>query len=418
MYTEENEFDYDDYDNYKENNNHNKGINKNLITKIILIIICLIIIIFLVFKIKNLGSNNNKNNDSKTPVVVFNDNMELLRSTGEEYFFTKKNFPKELKEEKVITVKELKEKGLITDIFDYNGGKCGYNTSYISVIKNKSDYLMQINLVCSSMEDSVSYYYDNDFNCLTCNGEDYTPDVDDDSDNNNNNNNNSNNNNNNNNNSYVCDSTWSSWTTEYKNDSNLEFEKRILIKAYKTDKVYGEWSEAVKEKPTASDTLEVKEEQKTETVTEYTNWSSKSTSKPESKDGREIDTQTVKKSYKTKSCTTGDNYTKIVKGRDSKALSCKPIKISSSNKKNGYYYSCTYKGEETCKTITKYKNITYYSYRDKVEKEITTTYYQTRTVSENTVYTDYILESDIPSGYIKLSGSEITQYRYRQVCSR
>ena len=160
------------------------------------------------------------------------------------------------------------------------------------------------------------------------------------------------------------------------------------------------------------------EEQKTETTTEYTDWSSKSTSKPTAKEGREIDTQTVKKSYKKKSCTPGENYTKIVKGRDSKALYCKPINDTSTNKGNGYYYTCTYKGEETCKTITKYKNITYYSYRDKVEKEITTTYYQTRTVSENTVYTDYILEKDIPSGYIKLSGSEITQYRYRQVCSK
>ena len=243
--------------------------------------------------------------------------------------------------------------------------------------------------------------------------------IDNDNDNNNNNNNdNNNNNNNNNNNTLVCDNTWGNWTTEYKNDPSLEFEKRILIKAYKVNKTYGEWSQPVKEKPTASNTLEVKEEQKKETTTEYTDWSSKSTSKPTAKEGREIDTQTVKKSYKKKSCTPGENYTKNVKGRDSKALYCKPINDTSANKGNGYYYTCTYKGEETCKTITKYKNITYYSYRDKVEKEITTTYYQTRTVSENTVYTDYILEKDIPSGYIKLSGSEITQYRYRQVCSK
>ena len=110
MYTEENEFDYEDYDNYEEkNNNQNKGINKNLITKIILITICLIIIIFLVFKIKNLGSknNNNNNSNSKTPVVVFNDNMELLRNKGEEYFFVNKNFPKEIKEEKVKSVLKM-----------------------------------------------------------------------------------------------------------------------------------------------------------------------------------------------------------------------------------------------------------------------------------------------------------------------
>ena len=44
MYTEENEFDYDDYD--KKNNGG--FINKDLIIKIILIVICLLIIIFLV----------------------------------------------------------------------------------------------------------------------------------------------------------------------------------------------------------------------------------------------------------------------------------------------------------------------------------------------------------------------------------
>ena len=419
MYTEENEFDYEDYGN----NNQNKGfINGSLITKIILIVICLAIIIFLVFKIKGLSSNKNNNNDNSAEniALVFDNNMQSLRRAGETYFFTDKNVPTNLKEEKSVSIAKLQEEGIITEVLDYNGNKCGYNTSTVSMVKNKNDYLMTVRLVCASMEDTVEYYYDKDFNCLTCNGETYVSDDSSEEDNNNNDNNNSNNDNNNNNSNNdnnnntptnVC-GTWSDWSTAYVDDDTLDRESRTLIKAYKDEKVYGEWSEPTKEAPTNTTGIEVQTKEVAETVTEYTDWSSKSTTKPSSKEGREIETSTASKPYKSTTCTNKKStYTKTVTGRDSKALKC----VKDYN--NFGKYICTYEGtKKVCSTKTKYKTVTYYSYRDKVEKQQTVTYYQTRTVTSNPIYTDYILESEIPSGYTKVAGSELVQYRYRQKC--
>ena len=410
MYTEENEFDYEDYGN----NNQNKGsINKSLITKIILIVICLAIIIFLVFKIKGLSANKNNNNDNSAEniALVFDNNMQSLRRAGETYFFTDKNVPTNLKEEKSVSIAKLQEEGIITEVLDYNGNKCGYNTSTVSMVKNKNDYLMTVRLVCASMEDTVEYYYDKDFNCLTCNGETYVSDDSSEEDNNNNDNNNSNNDNSNNNPINVC-GTWSDWSTAYVDDDTLDRESRTLIKAYKDEKVYGEWSEPTKVVPTNTTGIEVQTKEVAETVTEYTDWSSKSTTKPSSKEGREIKTSTASEPYKSTTCTNKKStYTKTVTGRDNSALSC----VKDYN--NFGKYICTY--EETkkvCSNTTKYKTVTYYSYRDKVEKQQTVTYYQTRTVTSNPIYTDYILESEIPSGYTKVAGSELVQYRYRQKC--
>ena len=85
MYTEENEFEYEDYSEDNNQNKNNGFINKNLITKIVLIVICLIIIVFLVFKIKNLNSNKNNQNNNGTEnlALVFNNNMKSLKNAGE-----------------------------------------------------------------------------------------------------------------------------------------------------------------------------------------------------------------------------------------------------------------------------------------------------------------------------------------------
>ena len=52
MYTEENEFNYDDYleESLRDTSNKRPFFNFQLILKIILIILCIILVIFLVFK--------------------------------------------------------------------------------------------------------------------------------------------------------------------------------------------------------------------------------------------------------------------------------------------------------------------------------------------------------------------------------
>ena len=206
MYTEENEFDYNEYLEDNSEYTANKKSNKGLIIKILIILICLALIIFLLFKFINRNnSGNNNNNDNE--LLVFNNNISILKAAGEEYFFTNQNLPKNVNDVISVNINDLKDEELVIDIKDYDDNKCSYNTSYISLTKNPNDYKMEINLKCPSMEDSVIYYYDLEYNCLTCNGEEYnSSDKDTVEDNN------SNNNQENNTTLPVC-GQFSEWTT-------------------------------------------------------------------------------------------------------------------------------------------------------------------------------------------------------------
>ena len=291
MYTEEEEFDYNEYLNEDDDNNSRKPfLDKGVIIKILIIIGILLVLIFAVFLIKNKLVNKEEKPKEETPVVennddgnrVFNNNLAILQNAGIEYFFKDDHKPKEVGETVKVSVAELKENGYITDIFDYNGLVCGYTSSYVSMTRNKNDYLLEIYLSCTNQENKVSYYYDLDFNCLTCKGEDYNPsddsntetetkpDSDTESDNN----------------TLVC--SFGNWTTEYKADTNLERETRVLVKGYKDVITYGEWSQKSETPIQETDNLEVRVETGSRQVQEKNDWSSPSTSKPSSKSGREI----------------------------------------------------------------------------------------------------------------------------------
>ena len=419
MYTEEQEFDYNEYLNESENNNGKNSLNKGLIAKIILIILVIILVIFLVFKVQNRGSNNNNNNNnqnSESYLLVFNNNIETLRAAAYEYFFTNGNIP-ELEGDVInININDLREQGLVTEITDYDGSVCGYNTSYISLTRNKNDYLLEIHLLCPSIENTVSYYYDLEYNCLNCNGEDYIPSDDDSNDDvldneettDDNNQTDEETNDDDNQTELVCQE-FGDWTTQYLADSNLDRESRVVVIGYKENISYGEWSTPSTIAITPSDTLEVKTEVRTETKTETSDWSQESTTKPASKDGREISSRNVTSTYTTQSCTGGTTYTKQTTFWDDNATRCVATAIGK--------YTCTYKTEKVCKDVKKTRTTTYYKYRDTTTYTQDVTYYSSREIKKNLVYTDYILESEMPSGYQKLAGSEVTQYRYREKCN-
>ena len=146
MYTEDNEFDYNDLV-VNENNFNTKRpfFNKGLILKILIIIICLVLVMFVVFKLKNSSSNTNNNSSIANSAIVFNSNIELLKKAAEEYFFTNNNLPKEVGESLTIDVSTAVDNDFVTEIVDHEGNKCSYNISYMSLTKNKNDYMLEIN---------------------------------------------------------------------------------------------------------------------------------------------------------------------------------------------------------------------------------------------------------------------------------
>ena len=407
MYTEENEFDYNEYLNENsEQNYNNKSSNKGLIIKALLIFLCLFIRIFLVFKIKNNNSNNNSNIPNKVDnVLVFNNNVANLKTRGEIYFFESENYPKEVGEESSVTINNLIGTGLVTEVLDYDGSTCGYNTSYLSMTRNHNYYLLKIFLRCPSMEDSVTYYYDLEYNCLNPNGEEYTPDEDietevedenqeQDSE------------------TQVC-GDFSEWTTEYIADNSLEKEERTVIIAYKDNIVYGEWSEPTQTPIEPSENLEVKVEEKQEMVSKTTDWIDSGTTKPEEKEGREIESSTESVPYSSKVANKVTyTETKELTKWDNTADRC--------TTKSFGKVTCTYTKTKTVYDyVTKYKTVTNYKYRDTTQELVNFVYYTSRTITKGeTIYTDYILESEMPEGYQKVVGSEVTQYRYRDKCSK
>ncbi|MBQ8891903.1 MAG: hypothetical protein IJ068_03455 [Bacilli bacterium] len=418
MYTEENEFDYNDYLDEEDNSSSKKPfIDFKFILKIIVIILLVILIIFLVFKIKNKNVENKNNKENTNSVALISDNINLIRDASRAYFFQDEHLPVELLESRDVTVKELINQKLIISIKDKDGNVCGYNTSGSTITKNKNDYELDVRLVCATSSDEKKFYYDLDGACLNCNGENYTPNNDNNeenqssnSENINNNNLNEDNNNNNSseNNDKVC-GVYSDWTTEVKNDSNLQKETRTLVKAYKNEVVYGEWGESTTTPIEASDTVDVKSFEAIDIQSKRT-CSDESTTKPASRENREISSRVVTKKSTTKVCSGGKTYTKTLTKWDNSADSCKSYGIGK--------VVCTYTSKKTCTNKTTSKSVTYYTYCDTETVEVPITFYVSRSVSYNPIYTDYILESEIPEGYTKVNGSEIVQYRYREKCGK
>lgn len=409
MYTEENEFNYNDYQEYDGNNGNNSTIK--VIVKVLIVLLCLFLIIFVVFKISNSNKDNNKPSNEDY-LLVFNNNLSILQDISEVYFFDRNNIPKEKNETVSVTAKELINENLLTDLKDYNNNACNYQTSLSTLTKLDSDYLMKVTLNCGSNSKSITNYYDSEFECLTCNGESYVPSEKPESDENNDIDNDNNDVDNDNEENNVCN-VWSDWTDEYKNDSSLERRERVVIIGYKNNILYGEWTQWQKEEFEATSDIEIESETRKESQTTFTDWSDYQKSKPEEKDGREIQTKTEKEKYKTttNSCKY-ETYTKDLTYWDSNALRCE-------NKGIGKV-TCTYQ-KKVCNpvTTTKYRTVTYYSYRDTETKEVDTIYYRSRTISQgDTVYTNYMLENELPSGYSVLEGSQKTQYSYRTICGK
>ena len=383
--------------------------NKNIIFKVLIIILCIIILIWLISKLskkKEVPSN-------------YDANVTQVRLASEQYFFINN---KPGTEKQSITLSHLINGNLIKEVKNTDGTVCK-NDSLITLENNGIDYIMTITLDCGKEKTAKSYYYRvSDYKCENCNGETYmngnngdqNPDdpgenpADDDTD------------------KYTCD--WSAWTTERNYNSNLIERTRVVVKAMKQETeekvVYGEWSDYSEVPVTPSDTLEV--ETKTDSVD---TWVDKTSSSPV------YESDTIRNV--TKSTSGGSSYTycpsgyekadgRCRKGQASRTISATEyVSLSGEERKScspkretpnklvyvcggGYTYTDLKTGYHSGSTTYHYQELS----------RTTTTLYRSRTktveiVVTEPVYTDYILESEIPTGYTKVAGSERTEYSYK-----
>ena len=137
---------------------------RNFILKVIIVILLALLLIWLIPKI----TSNTKNNKAKSKRSIeqnefFTTNLNDMKKVGTEYFKSN-NLPSIVGDKKVLTLKEMYEKKLISTLTDSTGKKCDSDKSYVEVTKENEDYLMKVNLYCNKKEDSITTHIEGNNN--------------------------------------------------------------------------------------------------------------------------------------------------------------------------------------------------------------------------------------------------------------
>lgn len=139
MYTENysNDYDYED--------NRRRGFPfKDFILKLILIIIFVLLLMWLIPWPNNDFLKNR----------VFNDNIQDMKNASLLYF-TAERLPEELGQKKTLTLQEMIDLKLILPFVDKNGDSCDTDKSYVTIEKQKNEYVLKVFLKCGEQEDYI-----------------------------------------------------------------------------------------------------------------------------------------------------------------------------------------------------------------------------------------------------------------------
>ena len=85
---------------------------------------------------------------------VFNNNLKTIKDAAVSYFTTER-LPKNIGDTKKLTLREMQDKKLVSNITDGNGKKVDAVNSYVEVTKEKNEYVMKINLTGSDISDYI-----------------------------------------------------------------------------------------------------------------------------------------------------------------------------------------------------------------------------------------------------------------------
>lgn len=117
--------------------------------KIGLRLLLVILIILLLMKLISFFKSNKTNviEDSK-----MKEKIELIDKASKKYF-TNDLLPKEVGANTTVTLQELIDKKLISDITDDKGKKCNYKDTYVKVTRLDNEYQYRTTLKCNNYED-------------------------------------------------------------------------------------------------------------------------------------------------------------------------------------------------------------------------------------------------------------------------
>lgn len=129
---------------------------KGVILKIMLILLVIFIIIWL-FPTKDYVSNLINQKLGTSTEQVFNNNVNTMKNAALSYY-TGSRLPQKNGDTAKLTLKEMLDENLLIEFTDSKGKKCNTKESYVEITKNKEDYKMKVNLVCSDKEAYIVSY--------------------------------------------------------------------------------------------------------------------------------------------------------------------------------------------------------------------------------------------------------------------
>lgn len=105
--------------------------------------------------------NNDENSSEQTSTLVtsaiFNQNITSMKEASILYFTTPR-LPQKQGDTVKLTLKELLDKHLIVAPLDEDGNVCDTEKSYITMTKDKDEYVLKVNLKCKTEEDYILTY--------------------------------------------------------------------------------------------------------------------------------------------------------------------------------------------------------------------------------------------------------------------
>ena len=135
---------------YTEENVRGRFPLRDILLKAIIVIIFIILIIFIISKVTTNDNSISKNNSNYDK--VFSANLNKMEKAAYKYF-DKDKLPKEVGENKELTLREMINQNLLEAFTDSNNKACDVNNSYIRLTKNDNDYTLRVNLKCNEKED-------------------------------------------------------------------------------------------------------------------------------------------------------------------------------------------------------------------------------------------------------------------------
>lgn len=291
---------------------------KDVVLKILFTVLLIFIIIWL-FPTKSYVSNLIDKKLGTKSYQTFNENIGSMKDAALSYY-NGDRLPSALGDKSKLTLKEMLDKNLLVPFTDSNDKKCDTSKSYAEITKQKSDYSLKVNLVCSDKSAYVISYVSDYSYCSgeVCEKKKLTDDASDAS---------------------------SLATTETSSDTNNDVSSSEPSECKYVKRGNGYWGS-------------------------YGAWSSWSQSKVTASNSREVQTKTEKTQVSvalvqdgTTKVTTGSRKILVTQGGVQKYLYICP---------SDYDNGGSYDSYQTCvKTTIKYrnapvyKNLIYYRYRDR-----------------------------------------------------